>query len=456
MTDDTSDPTWQGADSPATLGRTNPDGTMWHRSVQLARRSLLWLVPLAFGAVACAEDKPLNTFEPRGPQADDILSLTWPLWAIMAFFFVFVVIGGIVLTIRQRVKPEDYDPEDLPAQTHGNPTLEWGWTAAPAILLAVLAIPSARLIWELEEKNDDHPQELDVMVVGRQWWWEYRYDVDGDGFFDDADGDGEIFGPNGEGGDSDDTEWPLHLALDDDDLSVANELVIPADVQVDLWITSNDVIHSYWIPRLNGKRDAVPGRFHTWSIAPYEPGKYTGWCTEFCGLSHARMRMSVVALPEAEYEEWFERQLQPAETPTEEEALLGMELFNAQCVTCHTMRSDSYTTPDDWESASLKAGAAPDMTHFASRSVFAGAIYGQYITDGSGQPYDPNDDDLDVSSYLELSENGRLNVAQLKRWISNAPSQKDMDPDDLRGMPAFPALSEEDLDHLVAYLATLD
>lgn len=416
------------------------------------RRAVLFAAVALFAA-SCADDKPLNTFEPSGPKAEAIDGLTPILWVIMGLVFVLVVFGGIALTIKNRVKPEDYDPEDLPTQTHGNTTLELGWTILPALLLAALAFPSVDLIWQLEEKNDD--SELDVMVIGRQWWWEYRYDVDGDGFFADADGDGEIWGPEGVGGDNDDREWPLELALDPDDLSVANELVIPADEQVDLVITSGDVIHSYWIPRLNGKRDAVPGRYSTWSIESFEPGKFTGWCTEFCGLSHARMRMSVIALPADEYEAWYANQLEPAEVPTDERALAGQDLFAANCMSCHVVESEALEYPEPLI-APLTAGAAPNLTHFATRSVFAGAIYGQYITDGSGNAYDPDDDDIDVSTYLELSENGRFNVAELRRWISNAPSRKDMSPDDGRGMPAFPALSEEDLDNIIAYLATLD
>lgn len=443
-----------------------PSALMMFRPSRRHSFTAFVLLSSALIAAGCAEDKPLNTFEPRGPKAEAIDQLSQPIWYIMAVVFVLIVGGGIVLALKGRVKPEDFDYEDLPHQTHGNDRLEIAWTIVPAVLLAVISIPMVRDIWRLEERNDTGA--LDVMVIGRQWWWEYRYDTDNDGFFEDADGDGQLWGVDGAGGDRDDREWPLNLALDDDDLSVANELVFPAGVQVDLTITSGDVIHSYWIPRLNGKRDAVPGRFHTWSLEAFEPGKYTGWCTEFCGLSHARMRMSAVALSQAEYDLWLANQLQDAVLPEApaagEEAsseAAGRAVFEQNCVSCHVIASDGYTFGgddygDDFTPGVLKSGAAPDLTHFATRSVFAGAIYSQYITDGAGNAVDPDDDDLDIATYLQLSENGRFNVAQLKRWISDAPSQKDMAPDDERGMPAFPALTEEDLDNLVAYLATLD
>lgn len=407
------------------------------------------------GLSACADDKPLNTFEPAGPKAEDIDNLMFFIWPIMGVIFVLVIGGTILLAIRNRVDEATYDPEDLPAQIHGNTRLELTWTILPGVLLAIIAVPTVAGIWNLEETNGDG--DVDVMVIGQQWWWEYRYDVDGDGFFADANGDGtadqSLTGA--------DAELPLNLALDPDDVVVANELVIPAGQQVDLILTSRDVIHSFWIPRLNGKRDTVPGRWHTWSLEAFEPGKYTGWCTEFCGLSHARMRMSTIALPQAEFDAWLENQAELAAIPEEgTEEFEGRELFANQCMSCHVIDDGELEYADDFEAA-LTSGAAPNLTHFATRSVFAGAIYNQYAGPGT----DANDDALAVEDYLQLSElsanpdspnDYRWNAAELKRWISNAPSRKDMAPDDLRGMPAFPQLSDEQLDQLVAYLATLD
>ncbi len=418
------------------------------------------LVPLAgitLLAAACADDKPLNTFEDRGPRAESLNELMYPvIWGIMGLVFVVVIGGTLWLTVKNRVKPEDYDPNDLPKQIHGHFAAEISWTIAPAVLLAVVGVFTIMGVWELESKNDPE-NGLDVMVIGQQWWWEYRYDVDGDGFFADADGDGEIFGPNAEGGDVDDTEWPLNLALDPDDLVIANQLVIPAGQQVDLWVTSRDVIHSYWLPRLNGKRDTVPGRIATWSIEADNPGEYNGWCTEYCGLSHSRMRMSAVALTDAEYEAWYQNQVAGADVPAEgTPEWNGYQVFQAQCMSCHVIDDGSLAYADDFEAA-LTAGAAPNLTKFATRSVFAGAIYSQYAG------IDADDDDLleqieaaGGAGYNDMSEVLRFNEAQLRRWIQNAPDQKPMAPDDLRGMPAFPGIGETDLDDLVAYLHSLD
>lgn len=427
----------------------------------LARWSAL--AGLALTTAACAEDKPLNTFEPAGPAAENIDNFMVWIWPIMGIIFVLVVGGGIWISVKNRVKPEDYDPEDLPAQVHGNTRLEVMWTIAPAVLLAVICVPMVAQIWALEERNDDcEPGEvgegcdgLDVMVIGQQWWWEYRYDIDGDGFFQDANGDGVV--------DDRDQELPLEISLDPDDVVTATELVIPAGQQIDLLLTSRDVIHSYWIPRLNGKRDTVPGRLHTWSVEAFEPGKYTGWCTEYCGLSHARMRMSTIALEQDEFDAWLSNQAQLAEVPAEgTDAAAGREIFAQQCASCHVINdgSDDLSYPENFEAA-LTAKAAPNLTHFATRSSFAGGIFGVYVGPGT----DPNDDALDVSQYLTLAEQAavadsrddfRVNSAQLKRWIADAQSQKAMDPDDGRGMTSFPQLTDEQLDDLVAYLATLD
>ncbi|MFV0526630.1 MAG: cytochrome c oxidase subunit II, partial [Acidimicrobiales bacterium] len=393
------------------------------------RLSLLASVT-ALVVAGCADDKPLNTFEPRGPKAEQIDSLMMPIWGIMGVVFVLVIGGTIWLALRNRVSPDNYDPEDLPAQTHGNFRLEIAWTIAPALVLAVICIPVVASIWSLEEKNDG----LEVMVIGQQWWWEYRYDIDGDGFFADANGDGVV--------DDADRELPLNIALDRDDVATANELVIPAGEQVDLVLTSRDVIHSFWIPRLNGKRDTVPGRWHTWALQADNPGKYTGWCTEFCGMSHARMRMSTIALPREDFDQWLDNQATPAEVPTEEEAAAGYELFQNQCMSCHVINDGSLDYGENFEAA-LTAGEAPNLTHFATRTVFAGATLPVYLGPGT----DPNDDAFNVENYLDLSalaadadspDDYRLNRPLLKQWVSDASQLKDMSPDDGRGMLPFP------------------
>lgn len=459
--DETTSRTWHRENGPTTVGKVM--GSVMRTTAKAKRPRSLMARPLHRSAAVstvialllagCADEKPLNTFEPRGPRAqgiDDLMKFIWPL---MGIIFVAVIGGTIWLAIKNRVDGDTLDPEDLPAQTHGNTRLEIAWTLLPGVLLAVISVPVVANIWKLESK--DTKADLQVMVIGQQWWWEYRYDVNGNGFFRDANNDGVI--------DEKDQTLPLEIALDPDDVVTANDLVIPIDRQVDLTITSRDVIHSFWIPRLNGKRDAVPGRIATWSVQADDPGKYTGWCTEFCGLSHARMRISSIALPPADFDTWLANQRQPAKIPDQTasaDAFAGRELMKNQCLSCHIIR-DGELDPGAGFQANLKSGEAPNLTHFATRSVFAGAIFNQYLGPGT----DANADSLDVANYLNLSQlaqkpsgpnDFRWNVAQLKRWVQNAPAEKAMAPDDLRGMLAFPQLTDQQLNQIVAYLATLN
>jgi cytochrome c oxidase subunit II len=339
-------------------------------------------------AAGCASNAPLDTFQPEGPEARTIMNLVLPVFIVAGV--IFVLVEGAILFILWRFRQRrDHDPDELPHQLHGNTRLEIGWTVLPAVILAPIAVFTVFTIFELEDRDDD---AVRVEVVGNQWWWEFRYDVDGDGTAD---------------------------------IITATEMVVPAGRQVDLAITSNDVIHSFWIPRLNGKRDAVPGRVHTWSITADEPGYYWGQCTEFCGLSHAVMRMRVVAVPEEDYQAWIERQLEPGPTPQTAGQARGQELFAQVCASCHRIAGlDAQPSEDEHP---LVAGVAPDLTHFASRRGYAGGIFELY------------NDDMTV------------NRGQLEAWLRNAPAEKPMAPNDGRGMPNL-GLTESQIDDLVEYL----
>jgi cytochrome c oxidase subunit 2 len=369
----------------------------------------LLLAPIVLIVSACAEKAPLDTLEPQGPEARAIDRLSDPVFLIAGVVFFVVQFGVLGLAWRYRKRKDD--DGSLPPQVHGNTKLELGWTILPAILLAGVGGASVLTLLDLE----DHPADAqEVTVVGQQWWWEYRYDVDGDGT---------------------------------DDIVTANDLVIPAGEPVSLSITSRDVIHSFWIPALNGKRDAVPGREHPLLIEADEPGVYRGQCTEFCGLSHGYMRMRVVALDPADYEEWEASQQEGAEVPDDELAQEGMDLFGTTCSRCHLIEgeggNEEAREEGDIEGAELVAGAAPNLTHFASRGVFAGGVFDLWI-------------DADESGEIEGDERGeQLNVAALEAWLRDPPGEKPMAADESRGMPNL-NLTEEQIDALVAYLETLE
>lgn len=375
------------------------------RGARMSRRSrAAMLVPLVLLLGACAQDAPLDSLDPQGPKARSIDDLFDPVMIIAAI--VFVLVQGGVLALAWKFRRRKDDDGTLPTQTHGNFKLEIGWTILPALLLAGVGGASVLTLLDLEDKPDGAQQ---ITVIGQQWWWEYRYDVDGDG---------------------------------EDDIVTANDLVIPAGEAIDLQITSRDVIHSFWIPKLNGKRDAVPGRVHPLVIEADEPGVYHGQCTEFCGLSHAYMQMRVVALDEAAYAEWEEAQQDGAEGPSGDLAAQGMDAFRTTCSSCHLV-SGAGGNEDLFNGAALVSGAAPNLTHFASRGVFAGGTLDLWVDqDGNGE--------IDTDEI-----GGQLNVPDLKRWLRDPPAVKPMYPEGSRGMPNL-ELSEEQIDALVAYLETLE
>lgn len=385
---------------------------MSHRRRSLAVRGLSALGLTGLLAGCASEGKPLDIFQGDGSQSQIINDLQIPVFWIAVVVGVLVMAAVLLIVVKFRAKPDD---DDLPAQTHGALGLELGWTLLPAVLLAFVAVGTVVTIFDLAETPEN---AIEIDVYGQQWWWGFEYDVDDDG---------EI------------------------DITTATEMVIPAGQDVVVNIKSRDVIHSFWIPALNGKKDAVPGRTHQLNIQADEPGIYRGQCTEFCGLSHSRMQMRVIALPQDEYDAWVENQLQDAATPTDAEAVAGLELFQGQCATCHQING-----VDEVEFAAQVSGAAPNLTHLMTRSTFAGGILDMYAEANAGDP----DYDLDGIPYNELPEEGTFERNQLEAWLRNPEAEKPMAPNPTqysqygRGMPNL-NLTEQQIDQLVAYLETL-
>ena len=391
-------------EAPDPVGHTRPVRSSRLRTLALG----LLLVVVAAG---CASDAPLDTLDPKGPEAQSIDNLLLPVMLIAGVVFLFVELGIVYLVVRFRRRKRDDDSE-LPSQTHGNLVLELGWTILPAVILAFVAVGTLTTLFDIDDEPED---ALEIDVVGQQWWWDFQYDVDGDGTYD---------------------------------FRTANEMIIPAGEPVNLDITSMDVIHSFWIPALNGKKDAVPGRHHPLTLEADEPGTYWGQCTEFCGLSHANMRIRVIALPQDEYDAWLENQMRPAEAATGD-AVDGEELFSSTCTSCHQIRGLN----DDYTGAATVSGTAPELTHLMTRSTFAGSIFRLYA----------QADDADLHDfYTHLAEEGTFNRVQLEAWLRDPPAEKPMYADTAtlngalpRGMPDL-ELGEEQIDQLVAYLQTLD
>ncbi|MDJ0961822.1 MAG: cytochrome c oxidase subunit II, partial [Acidimicrobiia bacterium] len=329
------------------------------------RHLLLLLVGVAVLVSACAGSGPQTSLEPQGQFARDIDGL-WDLVFWMAVgVFVVVTAAYFYALIRFRERKDD---DRRPVQVHGNNTLEISWTILPAVILAVLAVPTVQGVFNLREV----PNEADVLnisVTGHQWWWEFEY-VE---FEDDA---GRA-------------------------LLTANELHIPAGQEVFLSMTSADVIHSFWVPPLNGKRDVVPGKLTQLRMIADEPtpegSPILGQCAEFCGLAHADMRIKVFVHEQEAFDAWVADQLQPAPLPVASAAEDGAEApaldsiaggwntFNALCTSCH-QASVEYSdgvrevvgpviNRAEARGESFSIALAPDLTHFGSRTSFGGAVF---------------------------------------------------------------------------------
>ena len=304
--------------------------------------ALLVLALLAALAVGCTPSHPQSTFDTLGPVARSQAALFWAiLWVAVA---VFVVVMGALLyiVVKYRAKPGDGDPE----QIHGHTGLEIAWSIVPGVILVPLAI--ATVITIFDNDNSPEPTEeggLVVEAIGHQWWFEFVYRVQ------------------------------EQVAIQ---VVTANELHIPAGRPVNIELDSKDVIHSFWVPKLAGKVDMVPNNDNGLWIQADDPGEYLGQCAEFCGISHANMKFTVIAHPQDEFDAWLAEQGSPAAEPTDATPLikLGHDVFmtrlgrqtsddstvlGADCKACHRI-----------DGTDARGTRGPDLTHFASRSTFAG------------------------------------------------------------------------------------
>ena len=361
---------------------------------------------------SCSSGAELDTLKPKGPTSRSIDALSDPVFLIAGIVFIIIFGGTALLWIRFR---DDHSDDEFPEQVHGNFNLEILWTLIPTLILAGVAVFTLITLSEINDSDNNVMAlsvdgqsvswEPEVVVVGQQWWWEYRYYLDGL-----------------EGVDLSDAR-----NLPPADIVTSTQMVIPTGEEIELKITSRDVIHSHWIPALNGKRDAVPGRVSPWKIEADEPGVYFGQCTEFCGLSHARMRMQVVAMEPDEFQEWVNQQSESANEPKIETEKRGLEIFESLCARCHVINGVNDQTS---KGADLVSNAAPNLTHLMSRTTFAGGIFNMY------------------------EPNGSLNRTQLEAWLRNAPDEKPAYAEGRRGMPNM-GLDESQIDDLIAYLETL-
>jgi cytochrome c oxidase subunit 2 len=328
-------------------------------------RLALGPIAAALAAAGCGLlDSPATTLTPRSDfgAVSHRIFLQILGWDTAIFLVVQGLLLYAVLRFRER------DPGGIPRQVRGHAGLELTWTVIPAVILTFIAFPTVAAIFRTQAPPPG--DALRVQVIGHQWWWEFRYPDLG--------------------------------------IVTATEFHLPAGRPVSLEIRGADVVHSFWVPQLGGKRDAIPGKETRIVLTPHTPGRYYGQCAEFCGASHANMRHAAVVEPPEAFAAWVARQQAPAAAPPDgSPAAAGLEVYRrGTCIGCHTIRG-------------VSAGVlGPDLTHLASRRTIAGGLL-------------PNTPE------------------HLARWLKNPPAVK---PGSL--MPDL-ALSDQDVAALVAYLQTL-
>ncbi|MGH2711941.1 MAG: cytochrome c oxidase subunit II [Actinomycetota bacterium] len=327
----------------------------------------LFTTALAALLAACTKDYPYNSLAPAGPVAEKQADLYWLVFWIAVAVFVLVEGGLVYVLWRFRRR----SPGDTPRQVHGNTRLEIAWTIIPALLLAGVAVPTVGTIFDLAESPEG---AMHVEVKAHRFWWEVRYP-----------------------------------GLD---VVTANEVHIPAGEQVVMELTSQDVIHSFSVPRLAGKQDVVPGRTNILNLSADEPGTYKGQCQEFCGLSHANMKFTVVAQTPADFDAWVQQQLAEAAAP-EEGGLAAATL--PTCFACHVIAGVS---PEPDPNAPPPPIPGPDLTHLAGRQTIAAGM-------------------------LPNTEEG------LAEWLRDPPAVKAGS-----NMPDY-GLNEDEIEALVEYLRSL-
>jgi cytochrome c oxidase subunit 2 len=272
-----------------------------------------------------------HVLDPAGPQAARIARLMLLLFAVSAVVYGLVLVALAAAarrgTQRRRV---DGTPDHSAATERRLARAVGGATLATVLILFLYlgaTFSTGRALTSLAAAGPPGAPPLTISVTGHQWWWEIEYE---------------------------DTV-PSRTLL------TANELHIPVGRPVKIVGTATDVIHSFWVPNLHGKRDLIPGREMTTWIQADRAGRWDGECAEFCGHQHAKMRFVVVAEPSDSFAAWYERQLQSAAAPADSSARRGQEVFlTGSCPLCHTISG----TP-------ARSRVAPDLTHLASRRRIA-------------------------------------------------------------------------------------
>jgi cytochrome c oxidase subunit 2 len=281
---------------------------------------------------------PLHYLAGAGPRAYPVVALTWGV--IVISLAVVVIISALVLFgVLRRRSPALPDMTGAPPVERGGNGLRW---IAIGVAVSSVALVVS-LVWTMATLaavvRPPRPAPLRIEVTGEQWWWRIRY------LSDDP---SRVF-------------------------STANEIHIPAGQPVEVRLKSADVIHSFWIPAVAGKMDAIPGQTNITWLQADQPGRFRGQCTEYCGQQHAHMALWLVVDSPASFSAWRQWQTRAATAPLGGDAALGRQIVEYRCGACHRI-------------AGTDAGGtvAPDLTHLMGRSTIAGGVLANTAANLSG------------------------------------------------------------------------
>ena len=295
-----------------------------------ALRAMAWLIISAtLGLNACAGHQQ-SAIDPRGPQAGNIAGLWWFfLWVLTAIFIVVMALTLWTLVRRNRdLQQDSLETMHLPSdQTEAKLARVVASATLATVLILFVLLGASIFVGKSVAELGIPKGGMVIELTGNQWWWQVQYD-------------------------NPDASQVL---------VTANEIHIPVGRPVMILGRSNDVIHSFWVPNLHGKRDLIPSRATTEWIQAAQPGAFRGQCAEFCGLQHAHMALWVIAEPEPAFDAWMAQQRQPAVPPSDPIKQRGQQVFLSNaCEYCHTIRGTA-----------AAGQVAPDLTHFASRRGIA-------------------------------------------------------------------------------------
>jgi cytochrome c oxidase subunit 2 len=287
---------------------------------------------LALSVVLCSSSCGgiQNAINPAGPYAGSINRLWWWFFITCSIVYVLVMIALLLALRKGTREPQPATPvlePSLESERRRRNVVISAVTLTGIILFVLLIVnylTGRSLTAEQGNKNG-----LNVDVIGHQWWWEVRYkDVDASNIF-----------------------------------TTANEIHIPVGVPVLFNLQATDVIHSFWVPNLAGKRDLIPGKINGIWLQADKPGVYRGQCAEYCGMQHAKMAFWVVAEPQEQFNAWRQNQTQTSIPPMTDSQKRGQQIFlSSTCVMCHAING----TP-------AGSNIGPNLTHIASRHMIASA-----------------------------------------------------------------------------------